>query len=267
MRFSASILSYNSPHSELTRAIDCLQRAGITSIRIIYNGPDDTYLPTLQALVSDANVQLIRTANNGYGSGHNIALRTAIDEGMQYHLVMNADLYWHDDILSPMLSYMDSHPEVGMLTPRILNLDGSLQHSCRRLPRPFDVFVRRFTPRWLFSKSKQTYVLADCDLTRPLNVPYILGCFMLMRVDALREVGLFDERFFMYPEDIDITRRMHRNYQTLYWPEVTAIHAHRRESTTSTRMLKIHIVNMIRYFNKWGWICDAERRRFNRSIL
>ena len=78
---------------------------------------------------------------------------------------------------------------------------------------------------------------------------------------------MFDERFFMYPEDIDITRRMHSKYRTMYWPNVSVVHAHRAASYKSTRMLKIHIVNMVKYFNKWGWFFDSERRKVNREIL
>lgn len=82
-----------------------------------------------------------------------------------------------------------------------------------------------------------------------------------------QKVGLFDERFFMYPEDIDITRRMHRWYRTMFVPSVTIVHAHRAASYKNKKMLKIHMVNMIKYFNKWGWIVDKERSAWNRKLL
>ena len=90
---------------------------------------------------------------------------------------------------------------------------------------------------------------------------------MFFRTEAFKTVGLFDERFFMYPEDIDITRRMHKYYKTLYWPEVSIVHAHRAASYKSKKMLAIHIVNMIKYFNKWGWIFDKERRIINKQTI
>ena len=93
------------------------------------------------------------------------------------------------------------------------------------------------------------------------------GSFMFFRVACFEKVGLFDERFFMYPEDIDITRRMHRYYRTMFWPEVTIVHAHKAESYKNPKMLRIHIVNIIRYFNKWGWFCDKERTLWNRRLL
>lgn len=73
--------------------------------------------------------------------------------------------------------------------------------------------------------------------------------------------------FFMYPEDIDITRRMHEKYLTIFFPEVSIVHAHAAASKTNKRMLKIHIFNMIKYFNKWGWLFDLKRRNINKRVL
>ena len=89
---------------------------------------------------------------------------------------------------------------------------------------------------------------------------------MFLRTKAAVEAGLFDERYFMYPEDMDLTRTIHRNYLTLYCPLWTIVHHHTRASYNDRRMLKIHMQNMCRYFNKWGWLFDAERRTFNNAI-
>jgi GT2 family glycosyltransferase len=115
-------------------------------------------------------------------------------------------------------------------------------------------------------KRNKRYELRDLDLSRPVNAPYLSGCFMMLRTQAVVEAGLFDERFFMYPEDIDLTRRIHRNYLTLYHPQWTITHAHARSSYKNKHMLRIHIQNMCRYFNKWGWFSDPERQTFNRSL-
>ena len=99
-----------------------------------------------------------------------------------------------------------------------------------------------------------------------MNVPYLSGCFMFFRMSALKEVGTFDEHFFMYAEDIDITRRMHQKYETLYYPSVTIYHTFTRGSRKSLRLLRIHIVNIIMYFNKWGWWRDEERKEINNRV-
>lgn len=100
----------------------------------------------------------------------------------------------------------------------------------------------------------------------PFECSYLLGSFLFFRMSALTASGGFDERFFMYPEDIDITRRMTHLGKVLYWPRVSIIHEHAAASRHSARMLRIHITNMFRYFNKWGWLFDKERRIANRRM-
>ena len=109
-------------------------------------------------------------------------------------------------------------------------------------------------------------MLAGHDHDYDLNVPYLLGSFLLFRMEALKDTGLFDERFFMYPEDIDITRRIHEKWQTLYWPHVSIVHEHQAASRKNFKMLVIHLVNMIKYFNKWGWVFDKGRKEFNNDL-
>ena len=116
-------------------------------------------------------------------------------------------------------------------------------------------------------KMDRLYTLQFWDHRTSANVAYHQGSFMFFRVGAFKHVGLFDERYFMYPEDIDITRRMHKCYKTMYWPEVQIVHAHRAASYKSKKMLKIHIWNMIKYFNKWGWLFDKERKMWNQQLL
>ena len=204
--------------------------------------------------------------NLGYGRAHNIALRESAYYKTELHLVMNSDIRVKAEDIDAMHDWMSAHPDVGQLMPKVLNPDGSQQYLAKRLPSPIDVFGRRFLPAWMIARRNKRYELRDLDLSRPVNAPYLSGCFMLLRTKAAVEAGLFDERFFMYPEDIDLTRTIHRNWLTLYYPQWTIVHAHARISYKNKHMLWIHIQNMCRYFNKWGWLFDRERRTFNREL-
>lgn len=204
--------------------------------------------------------------NLGYGKAHNIAIRESAYHQTEIHLVMNSDIRVSAEDIDAMHDFMMAHPPVGQLMPRVVHPDGSPQYLAKRLPSPLDVFGRRFLPKWMMEKRNKRYELRDLDLSRPVNAPYLSGCFMMLRTQAAVEAGLFDERFFMYPEDIDLTRRIHRNYLTLYHPQWTITHAHARSSYKNKHMLRIHIQNMCRYFNKWGWFSDPERQTFNRSL-
>ena len=213
--------------------------------------------------VSD-RVQYIHTGKNlGYGRAHNIAIRESIYDQVPLHLVMNSDILVKAADIDTLCAFVLSQPAVGHLMPRVVNPDGELQHLCKMLPTPLDVFGRRFLPTAWMRKRNARYELHDADYSRPMNVPYLSGCFMLLRTEAVQKARLFDERYFMYPEDIDLTRTIHRDYLTLYYPAITIVHNHKKASYQSWRMLWVHIVNMCRYFNKWGWLFDAERRQFN----
>ena len=166
-----------------------------------------------------------------------------------------------------MVDYMENHPEVGLLSPKVFYPNGEVQYLCKMLPSPIDLIGRRFLPQSWTQKRNERFELRQTGYDKEMNIPYLSGCFMLLRTEALKKVGLFDERFFMYPEDIDLTRRIHKEYKTIFYPEAKVIHNHKKASYKSRRYLWIHIVNMCRYFNKWGWLFDKERRLMNRLTL
>ncbi len=217
---------------------------------------------------TDGKVQYIFSGKNaGYGRGHNAALRESVHDGIRYHLVMNADIIVKAEDIDQLCAFMETRPDVGQLMPRVTYPNGEIQYLCKLLPTPLDVFGRRFLPQRWNRKRNARYELRSSGYNRPMNIPYLSGCFMLLRTEAAQKAGLFDERYFMYPEDIDLTRTIHRHYVTLYYPEVTIVHNHKKGSYHSMSLLWVHIVNMCRYFNKWGWFFDKERREVNRTTL
>lgn len=261
---TASIVTHRTPPHQLQKALGCLLRSEVERVYVIDNSPDDTLRSNLPA---DMRIIYRHVANDGFGAGHNIAMREVLQSpGEGYHLVMNADVCWEGDVMRPLMEYLKANPDVGMVMPKVFYPDGALQYTCRMLPTPLDLLAKRFLPGPMVRRRMDRYLLADHDHDRPLNCPYLLGSFLLFRNDALRDCGLFDERFFMYPEDIDITRRIHEKWRTMYWPGASIVHEHAAASRRSKQMLKIHIANMIRYFNKWGWLIDPLRRRLNRRL-
>jgi len=151
--------------------------------------------------------------------------------------------------------------------PKILYPDGSIQRLCKLVPKPTDLLLRRIFSNKIRAQNNSIFELHSSGYDKLMFVPYLSGCFMLLRQSALIDIGLFDERFFMYPEDIDLTRRMAERYDTLFYPHVSVIHEHGRESHKSFNMFVIHLVNLVRYFNKWGWFYDSKRDELNRKTL
>lgn len=261
---TASIVTFHTNLTDLKRVFDCVLQSVISKLYVIDNGSENSIKEFVEQY---SIVEYISNINNGYGAGHNIAIKKAIENNARYHIVLNPDIYWAGNVIEQLRNYLDENNDVGQIMPKVFYPDGRLQYLCKLVPTPMDLIFKRFLPaRWTKNRLNK-FQLRFTGYDKIMNVPYLSGCFMFFRVTALKEIGLFDERFFMYPEDIDITRRMHANYKTIFYPFVSIVHAHAAASKTSRKMLKIHIINMIKYFNKWGWFFDRQRRLFNRQLL
>lgn len=260
---TASLVLYHNSPQEVDTLLECALKSCIDKLYIVDNSRNDAF----RILETRSNkISYIHSENIGYGRAHNIAIRKAIASGAKYHVVVNPDIYFKDGTMEALVEYMDSHNEAGWVMPKIIYPNGKLQYLCKPLPTPTDLILRRFIPKSWFKKSKSNFELQQFGYDYELNVPFLSGCFMFLRVSALQEIGLFDERFFMYGEDIDLSRRMHSKYKTIFFPNVTVVHAHKAESYKNYKMLLTHIKNIIKYFNKWGWLFDQERKTVNQKL-
>ena len=240
-----------------------LSQEPVDRVYLIDNSPDDS-LALLAASYPIA--QYLHISNRGFGNAHNIAMQFAKEAGSQFHLVLNPDVRWSQPILAHLIEAFHKRPKCALMQPTVTYPDGRLQHTCRLIPTPFDVFAKRFLPNAWIRRRLNRYLLPADAYSREFNAVYMQGSFMLLRMSALEEIGGFDERFFMYPEDIDLTRRIRQRFDAIHYPYISIIHDHQAASSRAGRMLRIHIVNMIRYFNKWGWFFDAGRRKLNRRL-
>ena len=204
----------------------------------------------------------------GYGKAHNIAIKKSIEQGLSYHIILNPDIIIEKGSLEKLTEYMEQHPEVGNIMPKIIYPNGELQYLCKLLPSPIDLIFRRFIPikKWKDAINER-YELHSFGYDKIKNIPNLSGCFMFLRTEALKKVGLFDENIFMYLEDIDLNRRIHSKYKTIYYPDTIVIHEHQKESYKNRKLLKAHIQSAIYYFNKYGWLFDKERTAINKNVL
>ena len=259
---SASIVTYK------TNKIDIIKIASgkiiPLEIIIVDNSPTDD-LSSISKYVSS---YIHNPSNPGFGAGHNIAIKNAIEAGAKYHIIINPDIEIKGDVFTPMINYMEANPDVGMMMPKIVNEDGTVQNLPKLLPHPFWIFRRKLRKIDPFSTQfLNKYELRSVPKSQIYNVPILSGCFTLLRLDAIQEVGMYDERFFMYFEDFDLSRRMHQKYKTIYFPEVSVIHGYEGGANKSWKLFKVFVKSMATYFNKWGWFFDKEREKFNKTTL
>ena len=260
-----SIVAYKSNPAELEQAIRSFVN---TALRVKMLVVDNSPTETLGRLCRQLGTDYLYTGKNcGFGAGHNIAIRKT--STAKYHLVLNPDVHFEARALEELVAFLELNDSVGLVMPRVFYPDGSPQQLCKRLPVPFDMLSRRTFPGILkrFCHSRMgLFELSNINPNLVLSVPYLSGCFMLLRKKSLLECGLFDERFFMYFEDVDLTRRIHERYKTVYYPHVRITHRHDRGSYKSFRMFCYGIRSAIQYFNKWGWVWDEERDLANSVI-
>ena len=209
-------------------------------------------------------------SNAGFGKAHNLVLKQ-LPASVSHHVFCNPDISVTEEALNALARLMQT-TNAALIMPNVVYPDGRRQELCKLLPTPLNLFARRFLPKlgnWL----DRRYLLRDADYSRPFFAPSLSGCFMVCRVDALQAVGGFDERYFMYMEDIDLSRRladygMSRGAAgAMYMPQITIVHAFQKGSYKHAVLFKHHVRSAIKYFNKWGWWFDAGRRRLNRKCL
>ena len=214
-------------------------------------------------------LHIFNNRNLGFGAAHNIALKKSEEIGSTYHLVLNPDVYFGKNVIPELISLMDGHLDVGLVMPKVLFPDGRIQHLCKLLPSPVNLFLRRFFPfgERLLGNANHRYEMKFSGYNKTMDVPCLSGCFMLLRNACLKKTGIFDEDIFLYTEDIDLTRRIHKHFRTVFYPKVSIYHVHERGSYKRLLPFLFHISSAVTYFNKWGWFYDPEREHINRATI
>lgn len=264
---TASVVIYNTPKQEFFSLYQSYRPDKNRKLYIIDNSETETFY--CKAIDNENVAYFFNNKNIGYGAAHNIAIRRAIKEHSKYHIVLNPDIKFEHSIISSLQNYADMHQDVVYMLPKVLYPDGTIQYLCKLLPTPFDLLFRRFLPDTKFAqKWNDRYILKNSGYDQIINPPCLSGCFMFLRISALEENKVeFDERFFLYCEDFDFMRRLHRIGKTIFYPDVEIVHKHEHSSYKSLKMLLQHIKSACIYFNKYGWFIDRERRLMNRQIL
>lgn len=265
-RVSCCIVCYHNRPEQIERLLASVTMAR-PDMRIYL--VDNSRTDALRELAERFGVHYRHQPDNpGYARAHNWALRTAAAAGHTYHFVLNPGVQMPLDGIGKLLGYMEQHPDVGLVAPRVHFPDGRLQPLCRLLPHPLELLVRRFAPLLHRSSGRRArYELHGSGYTRVMDVPALSGCFMLMRLDTVMRAGMFDERFFLYFEDVDLSRRVGRIARTVFVPHVSIVHDDTRRSYRDWRLLWHQLVSAARYFNKWGWLRDEERDLVNARAL
>lgn len=264
--FTCSIVVYENDEKKLKQAIQSFLEIKLFSKLYVIDNSATDYL---QKVCISSKIEYVHSKKNlGFGKAHNIILRK-IKDSDGIHLIMNPDIFFEQGVVEELCRYILSDESIGLVMPKVLNIDGSIQYNCKLLPKPYNLIVRRFFSFFtkLVDRSNDKYEMRFTDYNHVMEVPYLSGCFMLIKNEVLRNIGLFDECFFLYAEDIDFSRRIHQKYKTMYYPKVQIFHYHEKGSYKNLKLLYYNIESAFKYFNKWGWWNDEERVQVNAKIV
>lgn len=254
-RLDVVIVNHNST-DELVACLSSIDRHGSgeeIGVVVVDNASHDDVgrvsqqYPAVELVKNTDNVGFARAVNDGLSRG------TA-----EFVMIMNPDTVVTPRFFRKMVEYMVENPRIAILGPKVLNEDGSLQGSARSYPTISTLFfgrtslLTRFFPR--SSLARKSVPALNSDGVLPMDVEWVSGACMLVRRSAVSAVGMLDERFFVYWEDVDWCRRMRESgWRVVYYPQATIVHRVGASSETMymKSLLTFHI-SFFRYYEKYS---------------
>ena len=249
-------VSYRSSQQEVDNLKKCISELNKDIVRTAILVNDYRPWLPINSLAKDVDYFLPNPDNLGYGATINRFVRS-LDIVPDYFAFLNTDICWNSGTFENACFYMNTNKECVLLVPKIKNPDGSTAHLCKKNPTILALVSRRFIPDSIKSKSllkyDRNFCMAEFNYSTIFEAPYLSGCCMIARSSAFLLIGGFDEQFFLYLEDADLTRRLQGVGRCIHAPFISVTHEWQRGSYKSLKLMLYNIYSAFLYFKKWGW--------------
>jgi len=253
---SISIVLYNNEEKTVDGIVNNLSevtgRCNQVDLYLINNSPTNEEMNNYLEKYKNVNWihVIIPKENKGFGTGNNLVLQFLKSD---YHLVMNPDIFIKDtDQLNTMIGYLEGHKTVGLLSPLIKFPNGEVQHLLKRKSTVLDMLIR-FVNLPGTKKRKEWFVNLPNGYNYIHKAENVPGSFLLFRTEVFKKIKGFDEKYFLYMEDCDITMKVNQLSSTVFFPEATVYHEWQRANRKTAKGIMQMVSSMFIYFNKWGW--------------
>jgi GT2 family glycosyltransferase len=251
-KLSACVVTYNSG-DEIENVLQALLNSSVREqldVYVVDNGSNDNTRTIIEENFPEVNL-IVMKENVGFGAGHNQAITKA---DSTYHLIVNPDITFGPSVIENLSKYMDENPDVVIVSPKILNHDGTEQYLPKLNPKIRYFIGGRFEKHVrVFAKWRAEYTRSKEKITEPTDIEFCTGCFMFTRTSTLKQVKGFDERYFLHFEDADLARTMKQKGRVVFHPSYEVNHLWKRDNVKSTKVFLIALQSMFKYFRKWGF--------------
>lgn len=261
---SISIVTYQLNSSLFSKLLDSLAEAlnylptdkNSIAIKIIDNGNQmDKIKNLVKNYIYSNELEIVSGHNNvGYGKGHNLAINTC---NSKYHLILNPDVVLDKKSLLIGIQYLDTNLDCGVVCPSCTNENGEIQYLIKEYPSVMDLFLRGLGIKQLssiFSHRLAKYEMKTIvDSENIVSVEIISGCFMLCRTSLLKQIGGFDERYFLYFEDFALSLELGKLGKVIYLPSMKIIHFGGDAARKGIKHIVMFVSSGIKFFNQYGW--------------
>lgn len=263
MHPKVSVITVNYNHKYFPKlAIEALEKS-VTDfpfeLIFVDNGSTDTVsVGFLEHASKNGRIHYIRSEKNlGFAGGNNLGAKHAKGD---FLFILNPDTQVFEDTLQKMVDYLEKHPDIGILAPKLVYADGTVQESCRRDMGFLDLVLHRtFLGKTPWGKKRLSrYLMGDFHHDAIQDVELVTGAAMMMPRKVFEEVGGFDERYFLFMEDFDLCKEVRRaGRRIVYFPDALVSHYHKRLSAgrlfqlLRRRVFWLHLQSAAKYFWKW----------------
>lgn len=246
IEMSLIIVSYNSPTVQETLS-SIFRNPPSVPFEVIVVENNHAANAVSDIIHNFPSVQVIvNRRNRGFAQGNNIGIAHAQGATLVF---FNPDIILKKNTLNSLFKKISADKTIGVIAPKLINSNGTLQYSCRRLPT-LSAVISRFVG--IPSHSLKRYEMRDYDHTKERDVDWCSGAFLMTRKEVLDKVGIWDEHFFMYLEDTDLCRRVNHQYRVVYYPHARAQHRGSYGSRKRLWLAWYHFKSVLYYFSKWG---------------
>jgi len=247
---TGTIVLYKESKVDLSKTIDSFLSTPISKkLFLIDNSPTDVLKNEFKHL----DVEYIFIGENiGFGAGHNRII-DRIKNLSTYHVILNPDVSFEPSVIPNLIKNIEKDKKLALISPKVLFPNGDHQFTSRRYPSFFELIIRNISfLKYIFPSIIKKGEYRDKDLSQPFYPEFLHGCFQLYKTACFIQLNGFDERYFLYMEDLDICKKIDvLGKKKMYYPNEEIVHILKKDSSKNLKLFLIHLRSSIKYFKKW----------------